>query len=348
MEKLKELLLIPGISGYENKVIEFLKKEFSNLKYKYTRDNLGSIIFTKDNSNKDSNLKRIVIDAHIDEVGFLITELNENGTVVIESVGGLNLKLMQGQVFEVWDTNFENYNLAILTFPNQQEKDLDLTKAILDLGFRSKKDLLSNNIKIGSSVTFPSFYQENKDSILSKSIDNRLGAFIALNLAKKLNERDLNFNINFVFSVQEEVGLRGSRTAVYDLNPDLVIVVDISPSYELEGKDSPYGLLGQGTMLRHKDVYTIYKKDVVIFLRNLFNESKIKYQNYFSFGGTNAGIIQLIKDGILVIPFGLVARNIHTSLAIVDKKDLEETEKGLEILINKIDQNLKTKGILLN
>lgn len=346
MEKLKELLKIPGLSGYENKVIEFLKKEFTNLGYLYKRDNLGSIIFFKNNSKNKS--KKIIIDAHIDEVGFLITNLNENGTVVIESVGGLNLKFLQTQTLEVWDLNFKKKYLGILTFPNQDDKNLDLEKAILDLGFRSKKELLNHNINIGSSVTFPAFFQENEKSILGKSIDNRLGTYIALNLAKDLAKKSLKFDLQFIFSVQEEVGLRGARTAIYEQNPDLAIVIDISPAYDIDQKGSPYGILGKGTMLRHKDVYTIYKKEVIIFLRDLFEKNNIKYQDYFSFGGTNAGIIQLIKEGILVLPFGLCARNIHTSLAIVDKEDLLETEKGLRVLMNKINENLTKKGTLLN
>ncbi|CRX37203.1 / pepA / Glutamyl aminopeptidase /:76009 Forward [Candidatus Hepatoplasma crinochetorum] len=348
MEKLKELLKIPGLSGYESKIIEFLKKEFTNFGYSYKRDNLGSIIFFKKNNNKNSKIKKVVIDAHIDEVGFLITNLNDDGTVIIESIGGINLKFMQTQTFEIWDLDFKNKYLGILTFPNQDDKNLDLEKAILDLGFRNKKDLLNHNINIGSSVTFPDFFQENEKSILAKSIDNRLGTYIALNIAKDFAKKDLKFDLQFIFSVQEEVGLRGARTAIYNQNPDLVIVVDISPAYDIDQKGPPYGILGEGTMLRHKDVYTIYKKEVIVFLRNLFERNNIKYQDYFSFGGTNAGIIQLIKEGIFVLPFGLCARNIHTSLAIVDKKDLLETEKGLRVLINKMNENLTKKGTLLN
>ncbi|BDV03345.1 MAG: putative aminopeptidase YtoP [Candidatus Hepatoplasma scabrum] len=346
MEKLKEILAIPGVSGYENRIVEFFKKEFLSLGYSYKRDNLGSIIFFK--NKNDSKAKKVIIDTHIDEVGFLITNLNEDGTVLIESIGGINLKLMQTQVLEVWSSNFKKKYLAILTFPNQDDKDLDLQKAILDLGFKSKEDLIKHDINVGSSVTFPNLFQENEISILSKGIDNRLGAYISLNLARDLAKKSLKFNLEFVFSTQEEVGLRGSRTAIYNQNPDLVIVIDISPAYDLDKKGSPYGILGEGTMLRHKDAYTIYKKKIIIFLRNLFKKENIKYQDYFSLGGTNAGIIQLLKEGILVFPIGLCARNIHTGLAIVNKNDLMETERGLRILINKINDNLIKKGTLIN
>lgn len=352
---LKDFLTLPGVSGKEDKIVNYIKNNSSNLSYQ--RDNLGSLHFYFESKNK--NAKTVLIDAHIDEVGFVITELKSNGLIAFEALGGFFYPAIFNSKVEVWNSKNKKFNGYIINpqfvshggnlsnVGSKTLKDFEPEDFLIDIGAKDKKQLEKNNIKVGDQIVFSSEIIKNFNTVISKAVDNRLGTYLCFKLLDFIKNANFEYNIIVNFSTQEEVGLRGVRPVVYKYNPDLAIVVDISPANDVGGYGEPKGILGKGPFLRHKDALTLYSRKIINFLENdILIKYKIPYQNYESSGGTNAGIIQMIKDGCGVIPVGLVARNLHTGYSIFNLLDLEYTESFLKKILENLDnekiENLKT------
>jgi len=186
-------------------------------------------------------------------------------------------------------------------------------------------------------ITFDTNVEFNGNRVIAKSVDNRAGVSIIIEMMKFISNKEFDFNIVIGGSTQEEVGLRGGRTSAYKFKPDLAIVVDVSPANDCPESLNNSGALGKGTMLRHKDARVIYSTSVINYLRKIMNKNKIKYQDYFSKGGTNAGSISLTRDGITTMPIGFVARSLHTGSTVFDLKDYEETIKLLELILEDLN-----------
>ncbi len=342
---LKNLVSIPGVSGNEINVTKFIEEEVkkveTKIKYNIEYDNLGSLIINLKSNNK--NVKNILFDSHVDEVGFKVVGISENGMVSFEEMGYISKESLLFKNVNI--VNSENQLIPGYIFdPGFMDslKVVKIEKLKIDLGVKTKKDVIEKlKINIGDQIVFDTNFNIDENVVRSKAIDNRLGTYMNLNLLLKIlkENMELNNNFTFVFSTQEEVGLRGARTAAYRVNPDIAVVIDISPSRDHYGKSETEGILGKGTMLRHKDAYSLYQKRVIKYLRNLMVDNKIKYQDYISQGGTNAGIIQMNKGGVITVPIGLVARNIHTNNTIAEISDIVETEKLLYILVKDLDEN---------
>ncbi|NOQ50566.1 MAG: hypothetical protein GQ557_02775 [Mycoplasmataceae bacterium] len=339
---LTKLIDVPGISGYEKNISNFAINLLERKEYQVEINDLGTIIAKKE---FDQNKKTIMIDAHMDEVGFLVTGINKHGLISFAPIGGIWSEILNMQLVDVWTINLNNSYPGVIVFPSssthqQKGKTPLIDKMLIDIGMTSDKEILDLNITIGSTITFssPTIFTKNRG--LGKAIDNRLGLYLLLETALQINLKDYNYNVVFVISSQEEVGLRGSRTATYKLNPDLSIVIDISPANDLVTQEFGKGILGSGTMIRHQDAHVIYSKKVINLLQKVIKENEIKAQDYFSLGGTNAGIIQLTKSGKTVIPIGLVARNLHTGTQIFDLNDLVETQKLILSLLKTLDEEM--------
>ena len=339
---LKTLLEAPGVSGNENIIRELIKKQINKYGFDLEYDNLGSIWGIK--KSKKKNAKTILIDAHMDEVGFLITQIHDNGLISFEPIGGVWNKTLNVTRLKVWNKNLTKSFSGVVHFPNNSPhqglgKTPDIDKMLLDIGAEDKKEVIKWGINIGQMVTFDTQAEFNGKRVISKSVDNRVGISIIIEMMNYISDKEFDFNIVIGGSAQEEVGLRGAKTSAYKFDPDLAIVVDVSPANDYPVAKNNSGSLGQGTMLRHKDARAIYSPKIIEYLRKLMIKNKIKYQDYFSQGGTNAGTISLTKSGIVTIPVGLVARSLHTGSTVFDLNDYEETLKLLELILSDLNHN---------
>ncbi|RLA68288.1 MAG: hypothetical protein DRQ78_01205 [Epsilonproteobacteria bacterium] len=211
---------------------------------------------------------------------------------------------------------------------------------MFDIGAVDKKQVQKEfELNIGNVVTFDYPSEQNGDRVIAKSLDDRAGVAILLETLDFIKNTSFDYDIYIGASSQEEVGLRGARTSAYKINPDLAIVVDVSPSNDLP-TDEQTGTLGKGTILRHKDSCYLTDKYIIKYIRDLSTKHNIKIQDYFGTGCTNAGILHLSNNGIKTIPLGLLARGLHTGSSIIDMNDYEETKKLLKEVLT--DLNIKT------
>jgi len=342
-KRLKEILEIPGVSGRENKVSNYLEKFFLANGFEIDYDNLGSIIATKKSTKEDA--KKLLIDAHIDEVGFMITDITEEGLIRFESHGYVNEASLLNQRVKIY--NDDTYYIGVISYPmnplSPAAKAPIIEKMYIDLGARSKKEVVEEfKIKIGNIIVFDSETIFNKHRVITKAADDRAGVSLLMDIAEYVKDKKLPYDLILVGSVQEEVGIRGARTTTYKVNPDLVFTIDTSPA-----KDFPVskeeGDLGKGTFLRHKDALHISSLETIEFLETILKTNKIKYQDYFSSGGTNAYAYSLIAAGTPVVQLGFLVRNIHSSSVIFDLDDYKATQKLLVKIFDVLKKDLSLK-----
>lgn len=342
---LEKLLNLPGTSGREELVRKFLKKQIIKNGLELEMDNLGSVWGIK--KVRSQKAKTILIDSHMDEVGFIVTGITNRGFITFENQGGIWNKTMVSQRLKVWNKTLSKGYSGVVVIPGSnthQQKGLipGINKLLLDIGADSKKEVLRWGINLGSVITFDTLAQFNGQRVISKAADNRVGVSIVVQLMKFIGANKFDYNIIIGGSTQEEVGLRGARTSTYKFKPDLAFVIDVSPAMDIPNPLLPYGVVGGGTMIRHKDGLTLYSPSVIDYIREISASKRIKTQDYFSEGGTNAGVIHIWEEGRPVIPFGIVARNLHTGSSVFDLGDYESTLK----LIQSILKDLNSKKIV--
>ncbi len=340
----KELSLIPGISGHESLVRKYMRNEIEKYpNYEIITDKLGSIFAYKKSSNKDA--LTVVIAGHMDEVGLMVREIFDNGSIGLLPIGGLSGEVFISQVMYVYTKEQKKIPGIIGAIPPhlKQQNTIEIKSLLLDIGTSTKEETLSLGIAMGDMVLFDTPYIEtvNKKRFISKAIDNRYGCGLALEAIKYFHDQSFDFNLAIGATVQEEVGLRGAETITNLFKPKMFIALDASPLNDIRDKDA-IGKLGDGFLLRIYD-----PRNIMLFgLRNYFealaSKHQIKYQPYVSMGGTDAAKAIDMHEGILSTTIGLPARYIHSSVAMADLFDLDQARKMLFCLL----EDLSSKKII--
>ncbi|MDI3472176.1 MAG: hypothetical protein PWQ48_457 [Thermotogaceae bacterium] len=328
---IKTLTEISSPSGREDtiaeKIVEILDGNFDE----YWRDKLGNLIVLK----KGKTGKKVLLDAHMDEIGVVVTNIDENGFLRIEAVGGVNPYTLVGS-----RVRFQNNVVGVIgiegeSFRSSREnmKNLSFDVLFVDIGAKNKEDALKK-VKIGSFGTYDASFHDLGDKLVSKAMDDRIGCAVMVQLLKELEE-PLN-DVYCVFAVQEEIGLVGATVAGYDIEPDVVIAIDVTAH-----GDTPKALkripmkLGDGPALKVMDAYSISDRKVLEFLEELAKKENIPYQiEILPFGGTDAAAYQRLKAGVPSATVSIVTRYVHTPSEMVDYNDVLNTVKLLKSFVN--------------
>lgn len=327
LNTLQELCNLNGISGHEHSVREWLINNIECDELLF--DNLGSVAFKIQGSNPNLSAQAVV--AHLDEVGMVVSDILDNGMIKFRCVGGINLHGLTNQRVVI-----NQYPGVILgTSPHLGDQELKAEDLVIDLGC-SNHHQTSQLCSIGDMISFANqFTILNETRICAKSLDNRIGIYLIYQLSKYFNDHRPQRTLYLCASVQEEVGLRGSKTLMNILPQELaqVIVVDVSPvdDYDLDAKVK----LGEGALLRIQDPYMLFDYQLINHARDVFDELGIKYQNYFSKGGTDSASIQIANHGNRVLAICVGGRNLHTNHSICDLKDIHDAETFLQTYLTK-------------
>lgn len=323
-ELMKKLSDCFSPSGREKNVREMIINEIKDYADEINVDPLGNVI-----ARKKGNGKKILFSAHMDQIGLIITHVDEKGFLRFSNVGGVHAKEIIG-LRMVFDNGLE----GIVCSEEMDDKEkVTMNKLFLDVASTSK-DFVKNNFKVGDMCVFKSEYYETDDCVICKAADDRIGCYVLIEALKSHPTSDND--VYYVFSVQEEVGCRGAKTAGYSVNPDLAIAVDVTATGDSEDGIKMDVKLGEGAAIKIMDKSIITHPMVKDLLTNLAIDNNIKYQyEVLEFGGTDAGPIHTTGEGIPSGVISIPTRNIHSSGEIFNKQDVLECIKLVQSVISK-------------
>ncbi|WP_288862671.1 M20/M25/M40 family metallo-hydrolase [uncultured Sneathia sp.] len=315
MNLLETLSNLDAVASNEDEIKNFLKTELSQYADEILYDNLGSIIFKIGNND---NFK-IMLDAHIDEVGFIVKNILDNGKILLKELGNVNdyAKFnIRGRI----TTTLGNKIYGII---NGGSDDLHF-----DLGITNKNDIEKLGIEVGNMVCFATEFKDYKinNIVEGKALDNRVGCYILAQIIKKLKNKTLNSSIYFAFSSSEEVGLRGGKTAASLINPNIAFVIDVVSAknvFDNSGLNTRKN--GNGFLIEVYDKTFIPSKKMINLVKNIAIKKNIKYQlDTMNGGGTNAGEIHKLGKGIPSLVTAISLRYCHGSHSMVNMNDVND------------------------
>lgn len=328
-EKLSEIV---AVSGFENHLRDYIKKRISDRAHTLQINKQGSLIATI--TGKKSG-KRVLLDAHMDEVGFIINHIDSNGFLYFALMGGWDTRILPALPVKVVNLKGKEFHGVIASKPphllsaEETQKAMRIQDLYIDLGMQSKEEVQALGIDIGATGTpYVPFQKLSDHRIRAKALDDRVGINILLQLFDHFSKQGSNHHLFFSFSVQEEVGLKGASAVVHEVEPDLALVVEGTTAADLPGtaEKDMVAQLGIGPALTLVDRSFIANSDLNEELKKRAQKHQIPLQiKKPTYGGTNAGEIYKSLKGIPTAVISVPCRFIHSPVSILDLRDLENT-----------------------
>lgn len=323
---LKTLTELPGVSGRETAVREYLKNLLKDSADEIRTDALGNLIVFK----KGASNKNLLFCAHMDEVGLMIHFVDERGFLRFVTVGGIDPRTLLAQRVRVQTKSGALLGIidtkpAHITTEADRGKALGVKELFIDLGLSAEE--AKKRVEPGAWAVLDRSYEEFGDGKISaKALDNRAGVFVLAEVVRAL--KNPFYNVYAVFTVQEEVGLRGATTAAYGVNADVSLCLDTTGAADIPGcaPQDYICSLGGGVGLTALDARTITPENLFNELKQICDTHNIRRQvRVAPRGGNDAGAVHLSKTGVPTCGLSVPTRNIHSNVEIVSKQDLEDT-----------------------
>lgn len=336
LETVKKLCSLSGVSGYEDEVRTYIMKVASACADEVKTDCMGNIMAFK--RGKKPGGKTVMLCAHMDEVGLIVTGIEDDGYLRFACVGGIDRRVLIGKKVFVGDrhipgiTGIKAYHLV----SKEEEKNVPKVEDMyIDIGAGSREQA-EKLVRLGDPVSFDGECWEFGDGYLkAKALDDRVGCAAML----KLLERELPTDTWFVFSVQEEVGCRGAAAAAFGINPDVALILEGTTAADLPevGAGKKICELGRGVVIPFMDGGTIYNRELVALLSRLADENGIAWQTKKRIaGGTDASVIQRGTGGAAVAALSCAIRNIHSPVSVAKITDFESMPILAEMFLNNV------------
>ncbi|MGL4873073.1 MAG: M42 family metallopeptidase, partial [Clostridium sp.] len=343
---IEKLTQINGISGHEDEVRKELYNHLKDYSDEVSFDNIGSIIFTK-KSNKE-NAPKVMIAAHIDQIGFVITRIDDKGFCYFKPIGGWYPTQLLTQEVTVKTEEGKEYVGVIGHVPVKvlkEKKEIDFRDMFIDFGVSSKEELHGFGINVGDPLTPVSTYKPlcNNRFVATKAWDNRVGCAIIAEVLKALKDVEIPCDLHLAGTVQEEVGIRGGKTASYKINPDIGISIDIGAYGDTPGIDKYDSSLelGKGPSIAVLDATAIGNTKMVRFAKKVAKEGNIPYQtDVMLAGGTDTGAMHINREGSIGLTISIPTRYGHSHNSIIHLDDLENSVKLFVEMIKSIDDKM--------
>lgn len=329
---LKQLTEASGISGNEKEVRNLIISEIKDHVDSYKIDRIGNIIAYKKGKSND---KKLMIAAHMDEVGLLVTEIDDMGLIKFMTVGGIDKRILVSKPVSIGKNKIAGVIGAKpihLQQKDERTKALGINELYIDIG-ASSKDEAEKLVDVGDYVSFRSDYIEFGEGLVkAKALDNRVGCSLLVNLIKEI--KDISFYA--VFTVMEEVGLRGAGPAAYEVNPDITLVLEGTLCYDIPKLDSHMvpTYLNMGPAISLIDRTTIFSHNLRKQIVKIAKDNKIPYQyRKTSMGGNDSGAIHTSKGGSLTTTISVPCRYIHSPASVMSRNDYDNTYKLLKAIL---------------
>ena len=323
LEMLKKLCLLDGTSGREEKIREYIISEIKD-KCEYTVDPMGNILASVKGKAKAKN--KVMLSAHMDEVGFIVTYICDNGFLKFNSVGGVDSKVVNGRYVTVGENKISGVvgsKALHLCEGDEEHKVNELSKMYIDIGASSKEEA-EKLVEIGDAVYFRSdFVEFGSEKIKAKAIDDRFGCAVMLKMIKE----GVEYDAEFAFLVQEEVGLRGAAPAAFTIKPDYAIVLEATTASDIAfvSAEDSVCVQGKGAVVSFMDRSTVYNRDLFKGAFRIAEANSINIQPKTTVaGGNDAGAIHKSNGGVYTLTISLPCRYIHSGTSVADKRDMTD------------------------
>lgn len=319
---LKRLCAINAPPTHEGKVRELIAAQIKDHVDDLIEDNYGNLI-----AHKKGAGKRFMLAAHMDQIGFLIHNIEPGGCLRFTAVGGLIPFTLIGQRVVINDTVIGTIGVDADLEAGSDLSKVTITQLFIDIGATSREDA-ENQITIGDFGTFQSEFYENDTLIMSKALDDRIGCYMLIHLIKE--NLDSHYDLYFAFTTQEEVGTRGATTAAYGIQPHYGISIDITPAGDLPGTKNSTASIGKGVGIKLMDPSLVIDPAVKKMFTEAAQREGIPYQfEVMKRGGTDAGPMQTARSGVKSGAISIPTRNAHTANEVIRKSDVDA---GLKLL----------------
>lgn len=343
LQLFKTLTELPGAPGNERAVRQFMRTELEKVSDEIIQDNLGGIFGVRYAAQEHA--PKILVAGHMDEVGFMVTSITDNGMIRFQTLGGWWNQVMLAQRVTVYGKNHEIPGVIASIPPHllsaaDRAKPMDIKNMLIDVGADSKEDAEAMGIRPGQSIlpVCPFTPMANPKKIMAKAWDNRYGCGLAIELMQELHGEPVASHIYSGANVMEEVGLRGAQVSANMIKPDLFFALDASPANDVSGDKTQFGQLGKGPLLRIYDPTMVMHRGMREFVLDTAESNNIPYQFFVSPGGTDAGRVHTANDGIPSAVIGICSRYIHTAASIIHVDDYAAAKELIVKLVKTADR----------
>ncbi len=337
---LSNLTKLPGVSGNEDAVRAYIAEQIKDKCDELWTDTLGNLIALKKGTG--SGRAKMMLGAHMDEVGLILSKITDNGFLKFKTVGGIDPRVLVSKRVLVGEKQIPGvigYKAIHLQDKAERETAAKEKSLYIDIGAKNKKEA-EKKVSVGDYITFDSGYREfGSNLIKARALDDRAGCSILMSL---LDER-YEFDLYLAFTVQEEVGLRGAKVCANAIRPDIAVIVEATTCSDVYGTEpQDYAtILGGGAALSIIDRSTYYDKELVRFLYDLANTNGIAVQyKQTAMGGNDAGAVHLAAGGIRTAAVSLPARYIHSPSSVISKDDYFACRDLIKLFLQEAKQCL--------
>ncbi|MCL2407893.1 MAG: M42 family metallopeptidase [Defluviitaleaceae bacterium] len=313
-----------GASGYEKEICDLILADLKGYYDDYQIDTLGNLIV-----HKKGDGPKIMLAGHMDQIGFMVTYIEDEGFIRFSNIGGFDPFMLVSR-----RVRFANGTEGVIRAERVEgfPSGFNSSKLYIDIGAPCKK-CVEKAVKIGDIAVYsaPCHIDENK--VMTPALDDRVGCFIMMEALKQI--KNPKFDCYFVFTTQEEVGLRGAKTAVHSIDPDYGLAFDVTGAYDTPKSLKGNMRMGGGACIKIKDSSVLCHKQIIDWLTNIAESNGIKYQyEILEAGGTDTAAMQVHKDGVISGCISVSSRYIHSDAEMAALSDIEDcinlTVKALE------------------
>ena len=329
----------PGAPGFEKKIRDLVINEVEPLVDELEVDNMGNVYAIK----RGVDDKRAMVGAHMDEIGFIVTHIDDKGFIRFHTLGGFDPKTLTAQRVIVHGKKdvigvMASKPIHVMS-PEERNKVAKTKDYFIDTGMSA--DEVKELISVGDPITREREFIEMGECVNGKSLDNRLAVFILIETLRALKDKTVPYGIYGVFTVQEEVGIRGANVSALRVNPDFGFGLDTTIAFDLPGaaEHEKITRLGEGTAIKIMDASTICDYRMVDYMKKTADKHKIKWQpEILTAGGTDtAGIQRMTEGGSIAGAVSIPTRHLHQVIEMAHKEDIDRSIKLLTACLEELD-----------
>lgn len=331
---IEELSRLTGVSGDEKAVRDFIVKEIKPHVTRITIDSMGNLIAYKKGR---AGYKTIMVSAHMDEVGFIITKITDEGYLKFETVGGIDPKILVSKHVKVGQNHLDGViGIKAIHLQNKEERGgkISLKNLYIDIGYHTKEEAEAK-VSLGDYAGFTPCYKTIGDHIVGKALDDRIGCALLLEMVKEEYDHD----VYFCFTVQEEVGLRGAHIATHRIRPDYTIAVETTTCNDTpEVREHEYSTqYGKGAVLTLIDGSSMSDKEMITTLYKQAKDNGIKVQyKTLARGGNDTGAMQRAAGGAKSVSLSIPCKYIHSPVCMANKNDINALYETVKLCMKEV------------